>query len=650
MPRLGRAHGSPGRPQSFARSMAIAVKIERAALGKGAGKSQFTGARIGRGGSTAALLSSSRFAGPRTRRVVVKARIVKLGTKGLSNAKAHLRYIQRDGVTRDGMPGALYGRDSDAADGRAFIERAEGDRHQFRFIVAPEDGAAYDDLKPVIRRLMIQAEQDLGTRLDWVAVDHFNTGHPHSHVIVRGKDELGKDLIIAPAYMTNGFRERAIDIVSGDLGPRTDLEIHRALTSEMEQERFTSIDGQLIADRGEDGLVSPVANGAMAQTLKAGRLQMLGRLGLAHEDERGRWRLHDDLEPVLRRMGERGDIIKTMHRDLAARGAERHREMIIATRTERSAKPIVGRLIRRGLSDEYRDRHYLVIEGIDGRSHYVDIGAPESLRMVPEDSVLRIVPRSMDPRPMDGTVAEVAKASGGYYSSDHHMHHDIKASEAFAHTHERRLEAMRRAIGYPDRQKDGQWIIEPDHIDRVKSYEAKIAERMPVVIETLSTTPVDRQVRVNAVTWLDREITAANPEPLGDGFGRAVETAKLQRQRWLVEQELAEFRGNDFFFQRNLLAILQRREMTAAAQQLEEELGLPYVQAKPYDQISGRLVRQVQLESGKYALVQKSKEFTLLPWRPVLEKAMNKQVSGLMREGGSISWTFGRERGGPGIS
>src|SRR3546814_13655226 len=71
------------------------------------------------------------------------------------------------------------------------------DRHQFRFIVSPEDGADYEDLKPLTRRLMTRMEEDLGTKLDWVAVDHFNTGHPHTHIILRGRDEKGADLIIA---------------------------------------------------------------------------------------------------------------------------------------------------------------------------------------------------------------------------------------------------------------------------------------------------------------------------------------------------------------------------------------------------------------------------------------------------------------------
>ncbi|MBV9562501.1 MAG: hypothetical protein JOY90_18975 [Bradyrhizobium sp.] len=39
-------------------------------------------------------------------------------------------------------------------------------------------------MKPFLRDLMRQMEEDLGTKLDWVAADHFNTGHPHSHIVV----------------------------------------------------------------------------------------------------------------------------------------------------------------------------------------------------------------------------------------------------------------------------------------------------------------------------------------------------------------------------------------------------------------------------------------------------------------------------------
>src|SRR3546814_2069370 len=113
-----------------------------------------------------------------------------------------------------GHPGELYSAEQDRADGKAFIERSTGDRHQFRFIVAPEDGAEYDDLRPFVRRLMTQMEEDLGTKLEWVAVDHYNTGHPHSHIILRGKDGRGRDLVIAREYITKRSEEHTSELQS----------------------------------------------------------------------------------------------------------------------------------------------------------------------------------------------------------------------------------------------------------------------------------------------------------------------------------------------------------------------------------------------------------------------------------------------------
>jgi len=143
----------------------------------------------------------------RARRVTVKARIVKLNpqrgaTRGrrFTSAKAvdaHLRYLERDGVNRDGEKGQVYSAERDAEDGRAFLDRGRDDRHQFRFIVSVEEGVELADLRTTTRDLMKAMEADLGTRLDWIAVDHHNTGHPHTHILVRGVTEDGKILNIA---------------------------------------------------------------------------------------------------------------------------------------------------------------------------------------------------------------------------------------------------------------------------------------------------------------------------------------------------------------------------------------------------------------------------------------------------------------------
>ena len=649
-----RSRGSKG-GRKFLHQVLAASNLARGGAG-GTRKSRFTGSRIGRGAGVGRVLANrDRYAAFRQRRVIIKSRIAKLAgkgmAKGMESARAHLRYIQRDGVTREGEPGELYGAEQDRADGKAFLERSEGDRHQFRFIVSAEDGAEYDDLKPLTRRLMNRMEEDLGTKLDWVAVDHYNTGHPHTHILVRGRDERGKDLIIARDYITTGMRERAAEIVSLDFGPRSDFEIENRLRREIEQERLTSIDRRLIRDMDDAGLVAATDRDAFQQSLRVGRLQKLKRLGLAEELRPGQWRLEVGLEDTLRRMGERGDIIKTMHRETAGQNIARSPgDYVILDLGDPTASPVIGRVLARGLSDELKDRHYLIVDGVDGRTHYVDIGRGEATEPTPDGNIVRVTPKNIEPRRVDRTVAEVAAANDGRYTIDLHLKHDPRATEDYAETHVRRLEAIRRATGGVAREPDGTWIVEPDHLDRVVEYERSMARAAPVIVEKLSHLTLDRQVGTDGATWLDRELVSDHPEPTRDsGFGREVREAQARRRQWLIAEGLAHEEQNRIVYRANMLAVLRRRELTRVAGQLSEELGLAYVEARPGEPVEGTLRRSVQLASGKYALVENSREFTLVPWRPILERHVGKQVSGIMRDDG-ISWTIGRQRGGPNIT
>jgi type IV secretory pathway VirD2 relaxase len=370
--RLGRIGNRRGR-----RAVSYVKRVRKIANKVGPGRqrraSDFAGSRIGRGYAQGAVFASRRSAGQR--RVVIKARIVRIKAGDTGAIRAHLRYVQRNGVTREGAPGELYDESRDRVDGAAFAERSEGDRHQFRLIVAAEDSAELADLKPFVRDLMQRMETDLGTRLDWVAADHFNTGHPHSHVVVRGKDDRGRDLVIARDYISHGMRARAAELLTRELGPESELDQLRKLEREVSAERFTRLDRSILRN-GSDGVLAFAAKperDPRRHALRMGRLRMLERMGLAEETAAGMWRIAPDLEPALRRMGERGDIIKTMHRELKAAGIERAAgDHVIFDPT--SDRRIVGRLVAEGFSDELRERRYVILDGVDGRTHYVELG------------------------------------------------------------------------------------------------------------------------------------------------------------------------------------------------------------------------------------------------------------------------------------
>lgn len=326
------------------------------------------GSVFGRG--RASSLSASRGLGPRARRVIVKARVVRQAP-GRAPLSLHLKYLQREGVTQDGEKGALFDAGRELADGAAFAERGEGDRHHFRFIVSPEDAAQLADLKAFTRDLMGQAERDLGTRLDWVAVDHWNTGQPHLHIIVRGRDEAGDDLVISRDYIADGLRSRAAELVTLELGPRSDLEIRHGFEQQVGADRWTDLDRRLARDAGRDGLIDvrPPAGGPADElhAPKVARLRRLQAMDLAEEVGSSRWRLASDAEPVLRELGQRGDIIARLHRALSANGIEPDPARFVVE----GGGPVMGRLVGRGLDDELKASAYAVIDGIDGRTHHV---------------------------------------------------------------------------------------------------------------------------------------------------------------------------------------------------------------------------------------------------------------------------------------
>ena len=612
------------------------------------GASAFSGARIGRGGGrgTGAAMRRSPITG--RRRIVVKTRIVKLQRQGIGAAKAHLRYIQRDGVTHEGEPGRLYDATSDEVTGKAFLERGEGDRHQFRFIVSPEDGTELDDLKPFVRGLMAEMERDLDTRLDWVAVDHFNTDNPHSHIVLRGKDEAGKDLVIARDYIAHGIRERASELLTLELGPVTENQIRQGYQREVSQERFTRLDRELLG-QAKEGVVDLRRDprGSFVrfkQVLKIGRLQKLERMGLAEQAGAKRWRLAVGLEASLRDMGTRGDIIRTMHREMRAAGVERAgADHAIFDPSEPKAR-IVGRVIARGLSDELNDQHYLIVDGTDGRTHYAEVGELADPADYKPGAIVAVEGKATEPRRADRTIVDVAERSGGLYSETSHRAVDPRASGEYVRTHVRRLEAMRRA-GLVERTFDGSWTIPDDFLDKARAFEERGRMSQPARLVLRSSFGLEQMVEVEGATWLDRQLTAERPEPLrAAGFGREAEEAIDRRRRWLIQQGLAKETGDRTVYQRDLLPALRRRELGAAAERLSRELGKPFTEPTDGERVDGIYRKPIRLASGKFAVVEKSKEFTLLPWRAILERQRSKSVSGVM-DGSTMSLDLGKMRG-----
>lgn len=333
-------------------------------------------------GRRAGLAARSRAT---NRRVVVKARVVRhKGTRFRAAPLArHVAYLKRDGVTRDGKEAGLFDARSDAVDGDAFAGRCEDDRHHFRFIVSPEDAAELDDIRAFTRELMDDMAHDLDTRLDWVAVDHWNTDNPHIHILVRGRTEDGKDIVIDRDYIRAGLRSRAEERVTVELGPRSEHEIARSIAREVDAERWTSLDRTLQRMADDNGGVidlrpNPSGYDRPHHIHLLGRSAKLERLGLADRVGSACWTLKPGLEETLRDLSIRGDIIKTMHRAMSADGGRADTGRF-ALHDDLVADPVIGRLVKRGLHDELTGSAYAVVDATDGRTHYLRFADMEQM-------------------------------------------------------------------------------------------------------------------------------------------------------------------------------------------------------------------------------------------------------------------------------
>lgn len=651
--KLARQHSnSPGRPSSFAsRTSSSPSSGSDGKGGKASRAGKGPGVKRGRGAAfvRARTLSGGWHSSVGVRRVVVKTRYVQSAGKNGKGA-AHLRYIQRDGTSRDGERGQLYSATEDRADGDAFLERGKDDRHQFRFIVSPEDAADLSDLTEHTRDLMSRIEVDLGTKLDWVAVNHHNTGHPHVHVIVRGKDELGENLVINGDYLANGIRERASELTTLELGPVTEIEQSRKLSAEIDQDRFTRIDRAMTEEANErflDLRHEPAdARRQFNRTLRLRRLAKLEKMGLATEHAPGIWKLGAKMEPALRELGERGDIIRNMHKALKADGQERD-PVTFQLHDAAPAAPITGCVVDKYLTGEMGENLTLVVDGIDGRTHHLPGIDPAGVEDARIGSIVEIGPAEIASRPSDRTIA--ANAEDGTYRPSRHLEQAKFEGrvlggdyEGYVDAHVRRLEALRRA-GIVERFDADQWRIPQDFESRATAYDA--GRNRQASVRVLSAFDLESQIGADGATWLDRRLVISDASDLAPaGFGQQVREAMDQRRDHHIEQGDASRQQNGrVVYRRSLLATLREREVARVGAEMAEAKALPFWAATDGETVSGKFTGTVQLSDGKFAVVEKSHEFTLVPWRPVIDRQLGCEVMGIV-QGGSVSWQLGRHR------
>jgi type IV secretory pathway VirD2 relaxase len=634
-------------PKSFIGRMKSMVRKHAAGAGG------FAGVRVsqfGRGGSAAAAIRVRMH----PQRVTVKSRVVKhskySGHGGAAAAlREHIQYLGRNGVAEEGGPGVVFDDHGDLSrgDARVFRDAIVDDRHHFRFIVSPEAGSALD-LKDYARELVSTMESDLGTTLQWVGVAHYDTDNPHLHLMVRGKDDHGGDLVINREYMSHGMRLQAMELATQHLGPRLPEDIERSLVRDLKADRVTGVDLRLAqaSARHPDGFVSALRanDGSLAgerqrlHTLT--RLQHLESLGLAREIQPGIWQPDIDLVPRLRSLSTRGDIIKLMHERM--RGGDPGISTVIFNKEHPPTTPVTGRVYGRGTIDELSDRQYLLVEARDGHAYYVPLGEYSEVpgQEARVGSIVTIAPaKRRDGAAADRNIARIASQNDGIYDSGVHVEEVEKGGRLppgvsaadYVLVHVKRAKAL-ASRGVVEALEEDRFRVPQGLKERVQSMPAAGRDSGSVIkVERLSLKDLEPQVTENGVTWLDQEVqrgasTDGTARVGATRFERQLSAAFKDRAQHLKTLGLAEEFDGEMRLRSRFLDDLYERELQDAGARLKNRYG-ELTRLEAGQEIRGRVEVIEQLPSGPHVVVASQSGFALVPASSGVARSLNKTVA-----------------------
>lgn len=640
-------------------------------IARSSAKSASASARSGssKRGKSAGKNSYVKAPAKSAQRAVVKARYVRKTSTAARKAaiKSHISYITRSGAGQepDSKPIAYNnGQEMTGEQLQEWASKAATDKHHFRFIVSPENSHNLD-MREFAEELVKRMEQDLNTRLDCIVVNHYNTDTPHTHLMVRGVDDQGRDLVISRDYIANGVRGRASEIATERLGYRSELEIREGMTKDVSKDRFTQIDKDLLkmAAVSEDMEIdlrnNPVnfrhSFAVFKRSVQMQRLKHLEEIELAKEVSPGVWTIADNMETTLRNLGTRGDIIKTMHKSLKEAGQER---VIFDPKSTRA--PITGVVVDKGLSDELHERKYLLISATDNRAYYVPLTkySEEPGHEAAPGSIVTVAPHApaMELKKSDRNIMEIAAGNNGLYTPEKHLEQvngyrlpQGATKERFVDSHLTRLHVL-ESQGLVERTGKSSWRVPPDLEEKIKELSERTAASAQHVKITLeSRQNLTQQIEAEAPTWLDRQLPSGVSETSGRNsvFRESFEAAKRERAEKLCQLQLAEKTPQGVELKAGFLDELYKRQMVSANKALSRQYGTP-VDLQTGDTFTGTVEGTYHLPSGPHVVLREGQQFTCVPFRKGMEEGSRIVVQmqkGALHERQVSFKSVGKEQG-----
>ncbi len=460
--RVGRTGGRRGRERS------VNGEIGKR-LGRGFWRSKTRADRAHRAGSRGRGTMPS-GSNPRAQRATVKVLSKYHGGKTGSGLAKHVNYLTRDSASKDGERGTFFSAQQEQVDGRTVTKQWEGDRHHFRLILSPENGYDIADMRAYVRDVMQRVERDIATKLDWIGIEHHNTDNPHAHILFRGKDEQGQDLILRREYIGYGIRQRASEAATDLLGLRTEREMEQAREKEVQAQRYTSLDRTIERHMDEKHVIDVSPDERIGwrrsdRPLVIARLQWLESMDLAEKIHGTKWQLDGDFKQQLSELGAHHDIIKQLYGSLGNQSMYVSREPI--------TKPVSGEVVAIGRVDEITDRRFVVIKEESGTMRYARVSDGEAYQSLHIGDVAELGRAAQDRREIAREIVQQAKANDGVYSSTKHLDNLLDHAEGDT--------AWQRAHRISDtgEQLAGRWAGKPGSgitRDEGGDYEVDVAE------------------------------------------------------------------------------------------------------------------------------------------------------------------------------
>lgn len=556
-------------------------------------------------------------------RVVVKARSVKGRRNGTAaSLRKHLSYLERSGVGQDGKKPEFVGRSgtTNSHDVRKEVVQWAGDHHHFRFIVSPERTEGVN-LEQFAERLVGRMEDKLGTKLQWYGAAHHNTDNPHIHLMIRGKDDRGNDLILEKDFIKHGVRNLAEDLLTKEIGPRTIDDRKKGLENAIIAQYFTGIDRGIV-NESENEIYRHKSIPARsrdwekdAARRKLARLQFLASLGLAQEKSAGEWQISNSLEQDLRALSRRTEIQKRLSEHLKERLLGR--ETCLLLEPDDLSGRLDGRIIARGVANELTDEVFVAVEDNRGRIFYTELGAysePAGFE-AKEDAIVRLeYPRHG--RADDFIIAFAAERGGLFFIAEftEQIKRDVESGkrklpggigpEEYVAAYSERL-ANLTSLGFIELKRDGIWRIPENLKEVVDDHERKIGRKKSIQMTALSYLSINEQVIAQGSTWLDRILVSrVRNSGSNDDLGTEIEEALEKRAGILKERGLQI----DLHLPRKLYAY----ELSKLENQLSTKFGEAQ-KLNPGSTVQGELVEYRLLSNGYHALIKRDSGFFVIP-------------------------------------